>query len=111
MQTVVETKGSRFSIFQLQTSKGDTVVRAHASPEMPTSRNLKSGDSLFFTSPLPWKFRTLYRVLHEVDTIQIRDHRFEPEIIFVSDWIGVKCLRNRTTVTNKKNSSFELKMG
>ena len=85
MQTVVETTGSRFSICQLQTSKGDTVVRAHASPEMPTSRNLKSGDSLFFTSPLPWKFRTLYQVLHEVDTIQIRDHRFEPEIIFVSD--------------------------
>ena len=45
--------------------------------EMPTSRDLKSGDSLFFTSPLPRKFRTLYQVLHEVDTIQIRDHRFD----------------------------------
>ena len=45
--------------------------------EMPTFRDLKSGDSLFFTSPLPWKFRTLYQVLHEVDTIQIRDHRFD----------------------------------
>ena len=44
---------------------------------MPTSRALKSGDSLFFTSPLPRKFRTLYQVLHEVDTIQIRDHRFD----------------------------------
>ena len=44
---------------------------------MPTSRDLKSGDSLFFTSPLPRKFRTLYQVLHEVDTIQIRDHRFD----------------------------------
>ena len=31
MQTVVETTGSRFSICQLQTSKGDTVVRAIAS--------------------------------------------------------------------------------
>ena len=45
--------------------------------EMPTFRDLKSGDSLFFTSPLPRKFRTLYQVLHEVDTIQIRDHRFD----------------------------------
>ena len=45
--------------------------------EMPTSRDLKSGDSLFFTSPLPQKCRTLYQVLHEVDTIQIRDHRFD----------------------------------
>ena len=45
--------------------------------EMPTSRDLKSGDSLFFTSHLPRKFRTLYRVLHEVDTIQIRDHHFD----------------------------------
>ena len=31
MQTVVETTGSRFSICQLQTSKGDTVVRGLAS--------------------------------------------------------------------------------
>ena len=46
-------------------------------PEMPTSRDLKSGDSPFFTSPLPRKFRTLYQVLHEVDTIQIRHHRFD----------------------------------
>ena len=45
--------------------------------EMPTSRDLKSGDSLFFSSLLPRKFRTLYQVLHEVDTIQIRDHRFD----------------------------------
>ena len=45
--------------------------------EMPTSRDLKSGDSLFFSSSLPRKFRTLYQVLHEVDTIQIRDHRFD----------------------------------
>ena len=45
--------------------------------EMSTSRDLKSGDSLFFTSPLPRKFRTLYQVLHEVDTIHIRDHRFD----------------------------------
>ena len=47
--------------------------------EMPTSRDLKSGDSLLFTSPrpLPRKFRTLYQVLHEVDTIQIRDHPFD----------------------------------
>ena len=45
--------------------------------EMPTSRDLKSGDSLFFTSPLPRKCRPLYQVLHEVDTIQICDHRFD----------------------------------
>ena len=45
-------------------------------------------------SPHPrqiWKsLRTLYEVLHEVYTIKIRDHRFDPgvlmpEIIFVSD--------------------------
>ena len=44
---------------------------------MPTSGDLKSGHSLFFTSPLPRKFRTLYQVLHDVDTIQIRHHRFD----------------------------------
>ena len=55
------------------------VVSVHGSAisEMPTSRDLKSGDSLFFTSALPRKFRTLYQVLHEVDSIQIRDHRFD----------------------------------
>ena len=76
---------------------------------MPTSGDLKSGDSLFFTtprnsmnpappppfpSPHPrqiWKsLRTLYEVLHEVYTLKIRDHRFDPgvlmpEIIIVSD--------------------------
>ena len=59
--------------------KLDHLTTAMLTPhaEMPTSRDLKSGDSLFFTSPLPWKFRTLYQVLHEVDTIQIRDYRFD----------------------------------
>ena len=52
-------------------------VHGSAISEMPTSRDLKSGDSLFFTGALPRKFRTLYQVLHEVDTIQIRDHRFD----------------------------------
>ena len=57
-----------------------------SSSEMPTSGELKSGDSLFFikppnnpTPPPPTlrKFRTLYEVLHEVDTIKICDHRFD----------------------------------
>ena len=47
-------------------------VHGSAISEMPTS-----GDSLFFISALPRKFRTLYQVLHEVATIQIRDHRFD----------------------------------
>ena len=64
-QTEAKTKKKRPTLFRV----------AHA--EMPTSRGLKSGDSLFFTSPLPRKFRTLHQVLHEVDTIQIRGHRFD----------------------------------
>ena len=49
---------------------------------MPTSGDLKSGDSLFITSPPPhppppWKLRTLYQVLHEVGTVKIRGHRFD----------------------------------
>ena len=63
---------------------------------MPTSGDLKSGDSLFFTtlppspkkfneplspSPHPWQIwewlRTLYDVLHEVHTIKTRNHRFD----------------------------------
>ena len=74
---------------------------------MPTSGDLKSGDSLFFTTPSPeiqWTPSSLppfhnpdkcgndlghynYKVLHEVHTIKIRDQRFHliPEIIFVSD--------------------------
>ena len=65
---------------------------------MPTSGDLKSGDSLFFTTP-PQKFnkppppphprqrweliRTLHEVLHKVHTIKIRI--LMPEIIFVND--------------------------
>ena len=74
---------------------------------MPTSGDLKSGDSLFFTTPSPeiqWTPSSPppfhnpdkcgndlghynYKVLHEVHTIKIRDQRFDliPEIIFVSD--------------------------
>ena len=68
--------------------------------EMPTSSDLKSGDSLFFTTPTlqistdppptnwtspQWEWlRTLYEVLHELHTIKIHDHRFDAEIIFVS---------------------------
>ena len=44
---------------------------------MPTSGDLKSGDSLFLLAHYPRKFRALYEVLHEVDTIQIGDHRFD----------------------------------
>ena len=75
---------------------------------MPTSGDLKSGDSLFFTTPSPeiqWTPSSPpppfhnpdkcgndlghynYKVLQEVHTIKIRDQRFHliPEIIFVSD--------------------------
>ena len=67
--------------------------------EMPTSGDLKSGDSLFFTAhppgnsinhrspphpPQRWELiRTLYEVLHKVHTIKIRV--LMPEIIFVND--------------------------
>ena len=79
------------------------VILGSTESEMPTSGDLKSGDSLFFTTPrkfnephLPpapqplkmWEWlRRLYEVLHELHTTKIRDHRFNlmPEIIFVSD--------------------------
>ena len=33
-----------------------------------------------------WEWlKTLYEVLHEVHTIKLRDHRFDAEIIIVSD--------------------------
>ena len=72
-------------------------VRPVSNEEMPTSGDLKSVDSLFFTtSPPPapnlnsmnpappphprqiskW-LRTLYEVLHEVHTLKICDHRFD----------------------------------
>ena len=59
---------------------------------MPTSADLKSGDSLFFTTPSEfqrtptptnwpspeWEWlRTLNGVLHEVHTIKFRNHRFD----------------------------------
>ena len=71
--------------------------------EMPTSGDLKSGDSLFFTipilrvstePPLPgencpspqWEWlRTLYEVLHEVHTIKIHAHCVDADRIFVND--------------------------
>ena len=73
--------------------------------EMPTSGDLKSGDYLFFTTPPPrfqrrpppppykdkltqpqWEWlKTLYEVLHEVHTIKLCDHRFDAEVIIVSD--------------------------
>ena len=71
--------------------------------EMPTSGDLKPGDSLFFTIPIPrvstepplpgescpspqWKWlRTLYEVLHEVHTIKIRAHCVDADRIFVND--------------------------
>ena len=64
-------------VFSVHGSAISEISAISAISEMPTSRDLKSGDSLFFTSALPRKFRTLYQVLHEVDTIQIRDHRFD----------------------------------
>jgi len=75
-------------------------------PEMPTSRNLKSRDSLFCPTSYslppnvnrpspppstnrripPWEWlRTLHEVFHEVDTFQICDQHFNDKIIFVSD--------------------------
>ena len=65
---------------------------------MPTTGDLKSGDSLYFTTPpgnsinhrppphprQRWELiRTLYEVLHKVHTIKIRV--LMPEIIFVND--------------------------
>ena len=70
--------------------------------EMPTSGDLKSGDSLFFTipilrvsteSPLPgencpnpqWEWLgTLYGALHELHTIKIHGHCVDADRIFVS---------------------------
>ena len=56
MQTVVETTGSRFSICQLQTSMGDTVVRALASHQcslgLNPSTNTISGLSLLLVLSL-----------------------------------------------------------
>ena len=56
MQTVVETTGSRFSICQLQTSMGDTVVRALASHQcglgLNPSINTISGLSLLLVLSL-----------------------------------------------------------
>ena len=67
--------------------------------EMPTPGNLKPGDSLFcitHTPPPPTSaqspdnLRTLYEILHEVQTIIIRFYDLEGEIIFVSDEIRTK---------------------
>ena len=69
--------GSRRRVHKDQGWDSQHCILSTACAEMPTSRDLKSGDSLFFTSPLPRKVRTLYQVLHEVDTIQIRDHCFD----------------------------------
>ena len=63
---------------------------------MPTSGNLKSGDSLFCTTPLPPNVQRIpahkltyglghYEVLHEVDTIKIYLHHCNDKIVFVSD--------------------------
>ena len=74
-------------------------------PEIPTSRDLKSGDSLFCTTPLlnvnspppqphhhrqtshqiiTWAWlRALFEVLHEVHTIKIRFYHCNDEKIFV----------------------------
>ena len=48
-----------------------------------------------------------YEVLHEVDTIKIRFHHCNDEIIFVSDKLHAKCPRNLTM--KKQNSNFEKK--
>ena len=90
---------------------------------MPTSGDLKSGDSLFCTTtpppkcqqphcPLPpahkltqppW-LRTLCEVLHEVHAIKICLHHYNDEIIFAGEYVK-KCCRNRTM-----NNNFEEKM-
>ena len=77
---------------------------------MPTSGDLKSGDFFFHYPPPHWNFNDSppqkidpapngndlghynYDVLHDLHTTYVQ-----------------KCPRNRTA--NKKNSSFELKMG
>ena len=90
-----------------------TIVVVH-NPEMPTSGNLKSGDSFFCITPSPpapteyqWstplpphkaqfdpvpnQLRTLYKVLHmRYRTITISFYDCNVEIIFVSDKIRVK---------------------
>ena len=64
-------------------------------PEMPTSGDLKSGDSILHQAPLNvnahpcpqiglW-LRTLYEVLHEEHTIKIHFHHRNDEINFVTD--------------------------
>ena len=86
--------------------------------EMPTSGDLKSGDSLFFTIPIPrvstepplprencpspqWDWLRTYEVLHEVHTIKIHAHCVDADRIFCQR----ETVRNRPT--NKKNSHFE----
>ena len=80
-------------------------TNSYTLPEIPTSGDLKSGDSISCTNPLPkcpqnpppphptpphkltqlsgkW-FRTLYELLHEVHTIKICIHHCNDEIAFV----------------------------
>ena len=75
-------------------------TNSYTLPEIPTSGDLKSGDSVSCTNPLPkypqtpppphkltqlsgkW-FRTLYELLHEVHTIKICIHHCNDEIAFV----------------------------
>ena len=53
-------------------------------PYLPTSGDLKSGDSLFCPAPTNC-LRTLYDVLHEVYGIKMRFHHCNDKLIFVID--------------------------
>ena len=85
-----------------KTRKKNSANTHAAISEMPTSGDLKSGESLFCTTPHPpecrhphprppptnskllW-LRTFYEVLHEIHVIKIHFQDYNDEIIFVSD--------------------------
>ena len=79
--------------------------------EMPTSRDLKSGDCLFFTPPLPPRKIDLAPNGNDLG------HYMSSYMMYILSKLnsrnnlcqGQKYPRNSTV--NKKNSSFELKMG
>ena len=72
-----------------------TLLTNKTNPEMPYSRDLKSGDPLFLTTPRNFNghprptrqidpdpkgndLGQIYEVLHDVHTIKFRNHRFDP---------------------------------
>ena len=76
---VHSTNNNKSKIYQLREPEmHELFVISVYYTEMPTSGNLKSGDSLW---------HLLYEVLHEVQTITICSYDCNGEIIFVSDEI------------------------